>query len=426
MVTQEQRKKVEKYRWFVWGILALMYAFVAFHRMAGGVVRPELERAFHIGASEFAMIGSMYFYAYFLMQIPSGVLADTLGPKKTVTYFSVLAAVGSVLFGLAPNLYLAYVGRFMVGAGVSVVFVCIIKIQSRWFYAKQLALMMGMIGLTANLGTLLAQTPLLILSQRIGWRTTFIGLGIIMFVFAILTWVFVKNDPSEIGLPSMEELEGRPAPDPNVKPMSIGKSLKVVLSNPKTWIVSLAFAGLYTGYIVLMGTFGGSFLSAKYGYSQTTAANLIIVAVLGSTIGGLVIGSFSDRIRKRKSVLVGTEVLTLAGWLIFLYADISNLYMMAILLFVLGFIMTGFTLAWTMSNESNDRGLPGIATGVVNCVGFAGTAVIPVLMGNRLDAIGNTIEGYLNAFFIYIVLLVISVIASLFTTETNATNIYKG
>ena len=78
--------------------------------MAAGVVRPALENSFGIGASEFAMISSMYFYAYFIMQIPSGVFADALGPKKTVTYFSILAALGSMLFGFSPNLYLAYAG----------------------------------------------------------------------------------------------------------------------------------------------------------------------------------------------------------------------------------------------------------------------------------------------------------------------------
>ena len=425
MAAPEQRKKVERYRWLVWGILALMYTFVAFHKMAAGVVRPALENSFGIGASEFAMISSMYFYAYFIMQIPSGVFADTLGPKKTVTYFSILAALGSMLFGFSPNLYLAYAGRFMVGVGVSVVFVCIIKIQSRWFYAKQLAFMMGMVGLTANLGALLAQTPLLIVSQRIGWRATFIGMGVIMLVFAILTWIFVKNDPSEMDLPSMEELEGRPAPSPAAKRITIGKALKSVLSNPKTWVLSLAFVGLYTGYVILLGTFGGAFLSVKYGYSQETASNLIIASVVGSTVGGLVIGSFSDKLKKRKIVLILTEVATLVLWLMYLYVNIPNVIAMGALLFVLGFIMTGFTLTWTMSNESNDRGLPGIATGVVNCVGFAGTAIIPVLMGNRLDALGNNLEGYLNAFFIFIAVMIISTAASFFTTETNAENIYK-
>ena len=65
-------------------------------------IKNELEEDFSIGAAQFANIGSMYFYAYFIMQIPSGILADKFGPKITVTIFSLLAAAGSVIFGLAP------------------------------------------------------------------------------------------------------------------------------------------------------------------------------------------------------------------------------------------------------------------------------------------------------------------------------------
>ena len=133
-VKSEQIKKVERYRWVVWLILAITYVFVTFHRMSAGVVKSDLQKAFNIGAAQFANIGAMYFYAYFIMQIPSGILADKIGPKKTVFIFSIIAAVGSICFGLAPGLGVAYISRFLLGIGVSVVFVCFIKIQTRWFY----------------------------------------------------------------------------------------------------------------------------------------------------------------------------------------------------------------------------------------------------------------------------------------------------
>ena len=89
-------KKVERYRWVVWSVLAALYVFVTFHRMATGVVKTNLQDAFKIGAAQFPpSIGSMYLYAYFIMQIPSEILADKLGPRKTATSFSILAAIGS-------------------------------------------------------------------------------------------------------------------------------------------------------------------------------------------------------------------------------------------------------------------------------------------------------------------------------------------
>ena len=82
-----QIKKVERYRWLIWLILAATYVFVTFHRMSAAVVKDDLQKAFGIGAVQFAVIGSMYFYAYFIMQIPSGILADKIGPKKQYLYF---------------------------------------------------------------------------------------------------------------------------------------------------------------------------------------------------------------------------------------------------------------------------------------------------------------------------------------------------
>jgi sugar phosphate permease len=419
---ENQIKEVERYRWIVWLVLAATYVFVTFHRMAAGVVKTDLQEAFNIGSAQFANIGSMYFYAYFIMQIPSGILADKLGPKKTVASFAILAALGSVVFGMAPTIMVAYIGRFMVGIGVSVVFICLIKIQSRWFYAKNFALMIGFVGLAANTGALLAQTPLVFATSTFGWRNTFIFMGVAMIIFAVLTMVFVKDDPTDMGLPGMDELEGRPAVKSDIK---VGESLKSVMSNSRTWIVSVVNVGLYSGYIILLGTYGVSYLIAAYGLSKVAAANLIISAVVGSAAGSIAIGFLSDKIKKRKFILVICNAATLAGWLLFVYVKLP-VALLAPFLFVFGFVMTGFTMTWTIANEVNDRRLSGIATGVVNCVGFAGAAILPVLMGNILDANKlNVFAGYQKAFLILIVVMAASFISSLFATETNAHNVYK-
>lgn len=426
-------KKVESYRWVVWSILALVYVFVAFHRMGLGVVMPDLMKSFDIGAAEFANISSMYFYAYFLMQIPAGILADKIGPKKTVTIFSVLAAAGSVLFGFAPSVGVAMAARFIVGIGVSVVFVCLLKIQSRWFYAKNFALMVGMAGLGANAGALLAQTPLVYAVAAFGWRNTFIFMGVAMLFFAALALLFVKDDPKEMGLPGMDELEGRPAAPSTIK---VGEALKSVLSNPRTWIASLVFIGLYVGYIILMGTYGVTFIMAFYALEKAAAANLVMSSVLGSTVGALIIGGLSDKIKLRKMPLILMSAVTLLGWILFVYVKLP-VAILAVFLFIMGFTMTSFVLTWTVSNECNDRRYGGIATGVVNTFGFGFTAILPMFMGKILDAgsIEKVVDGatvksfpvaaYQQALQIVVVLVAIAFVASLFIKETKAQNVYE-
>lgn len=419
---EEKIKKVESYRWIVWSILAIMYIFVTFHRMAAGVVKNDLQEAFNIGAAQFANIGSMYFYAYFIMQIPSGILADKLGPKKTVFIFSILAAIGSVAFGLAPNIGIAYASRFFVGIGVSVVFICLIKIQSRWFYSRNFALMIGFAGLAANLGAVIAQTPLVIAVGHLGWRSTFVYMGIAMVFFAILTLIFVKDDPKDMGLPGMDELENRPQV---IVKINVFEALKSVAGNKWTWIISFAYIGLYTGYVVLFGTFGVSYIMLSYNLTKIAAANYVISAVIGSATSGLVIGFLSDKFKNRKIPLILCSVVTLVGWILFIFFKVPQ-GLLTPFLFVFGFAMTGFTMCWTVGNEVNDRNLSGIATGVVNCIGFLGAAVVPVVMGKILDQHKELpIIGYEKAFMILIGLVALSTLASFFTKETNGKNIYK-
>jgi sugar phosphate permease len=140
---------------------------------------------------------------------------------------------------------------------------------------------------------------------------------------------------------------------------------------------------------------------------------------------GLVIGYISDKIKKRKIVIVSLSIATLICWIVFIYVKLP-IALLTVFLFLMGFVMSCFTMCWTVSNEVNDRRYSGIATGVVNCIGFAGAAVVPVVMGKILDAFKDApVVGYQNAYLVLIILVAVSTLTSFFTHETNATNVYK-
>ena len=174
---QGDLKKALNYRWVVWGVMVLSYIVVFFHRLAAGVVREDLVRDFGLSASAFGSLASMYFYAYMIMQIPVGMLADTLGARITVFAGTLLAGVGSVVFGMASSVPMLFLGRFLVGIGVSTVFVSIIKILSQWYRNREFASMSGLTALIGSFGGVLAQLPLAFLVARFSWRSTFMGIG---------------------------------------------------------------------------------------------------------------------------------------------------------------------------------------------------------------------------------------------------------
>ena len=177
MTKEQQYRKVLRYRWVVYGVLIISYFLVFFHRMSVGVVKEELMSGFNMSATSFANLGAMYFYAYALMQIPAGILADSIGVKKIIIFGSLITGIGSILFGMADSILLTFVGRAMVGIGVSVTFVSIAKIQTMWFREREFGTMTGLTGLVGNLGGVVAQTPLAIMVATFTYRYTFIAIG---------------------------------------------------------------------------------------------------------------------------------------------------------------------------------------------------------------------------------------------------------
>lgn len=201
----EALRKAYRYRWIVWGSMVLAYMVVFFHRLAAGVVKEDIINTFGLSYTEFGNLASMYFYAYMIMQVPVGILADTLGARITVSTGMLVAAVGSVVFGLAKSVFAIFLGRFLVGIGVSVVFVCVLKVQSQWFREDEFASVSGATNLIGNLGGLVAQTPLAVMVAAFTWRYTFVGIGALSAALAIMCFVLIRNKPQDMGFPPIHE-----------------------------------------------------------------------------------------------------------------------------------------------------------------------------------------------------------------------------
>ncbi|HOP41243.1 MAG TPA: MFS transporter, partial [Geobacteraceae bacterium] len=108
-----------RYRWLIFWILSAGYILVFFHRLCPAVVAVDMMRDLHASGALVGLLGSAYFYPYALMQIPTGLLSDSWGPRRTISLFLVLACAGSLILGMAPSSAWAVTGRVLVGLGVS-------------------------------------------------------------------------------------------------------------------------------------------------------------------------------------------------------------------------------------------------------------------------------------------------------------------
>ncbi|MTI46779.1 MAG: MFS transporter [Firmicutes bacterium] len=417
-------------RWFIWGILALAYVVVFFHRVAVGVVRTELITDFSISDVEFGNLGSMYFYAYMLMQIPSGILADTLGARKTVTIGTLLAGIGSIIFSMGQSITVGYIGRLIVGLGVSVVFISTLKILSQWFKEDEFGRMSGLTSFFGNGGSLLAQFPLVLMVSYMGWRMSFTTIGIITIIIAALIFIIVRNRPEDVGLNPITLKT-------STEKVSVGKSISRVFSNPRTWPGFFIFGGMFGTMISFIGAWGVPYMMHIYNVTKGKASTFTMTVTVGLMIGSLVVGIISDKIGRRKLPLIVFSIVYLLTWIILLFVNSGDMTFgfLYVLYFIMGFSCSGFVLSWACAKEVNPPDYAGISTGTVNMGGFLFAAIIQPLIGYILDHnwAGKMLEGakvynidsYNKAFMLCLVGAIMAVLSVVFVKETNCKNIYN-
>lgn len=365
------------------------------------------------------MLGSAYFYSYAVMQLPTGLMADSWGPRKTVSVFLILAGIGSALMGVAPNLTVAIVGRVLVGIGVSTVFVCNFKLLSEWFTPRQFILMGSVFMSTGGIGALSSSAPLAWVSNIIGWRMTFISVGVITLLMAVLVYLFVRNRPSEMGLPPL---------NPDRKGVQKGPGLmagmKMVLTSGRFWPPAIWAFCLIGISFAIGGLWGGPYLMQVYGYSKTAAGGVLSTFALALIFGSPILGWFANRFG-RKSVLIGCSVIfVVVSGIMSVYVDAMTLPALYVLFFSL-FVSGGAVgpVMATVAKELFPIAISGTAVGAINLFPFAGAAVFQVLIGAVLTArsLGQgqyTTAGFRHMFLICLTGAVMSLVAALAMKET--------
>lgn len=432
-------KKVLSYRYVIWTVLAICYVVVFFHRLSAGVVKDDLVASFGISLTTYASLASTYFYAYLIMQIPSGILADTIGARKTVSIGVFIAGIGSMIFGAAPVIALAFIGRLMVGLGVSVIYVSILKIISTWFKEEEFGTMTGITSFIGNMGGILAQTPLVVLVGVISWRYAFQLIGILSIVLAIVTYAIVRNKPEEMDLPSIKQIkrmelglsvsDDQSMPEAKKAKPGILKGLKNVLTNFHTWPPFFLFTFVSGGFIALSGTWGQSYLTEVYGFAKRTSANYISVIILFLAITSIVIGQVSDRIQKRKiPMFVALSVNVICWGILVKFIDSIPQSLMFPFFALFGASFTALILTWACGKEVNNPEMAGVSMSVINMGGFLGPSIIPTIMGGIIDKYSGFLEPsqlYQRAFMVCFICSILAFISLLLVKETNCRNVYK-
>lgn len=436
-------KKTAHLRWIIWATLLVGMSVALFHRVAIAVIADQVMAEFNLSAVAFGNLAALYFYTYAAMQIPTGVLTDVLGPRKTVTLGLLTASLGSIIFGLASVTSVVYLGRFLASLGVAVIWVSFLKFLSEWFSPQEFGTMSGLAGTVAMLGALLAATPLALLVNYAGWRASFGLIGLVTFGIAAACWLVVRDRPTEVSLLGLSGVEKKETQQdftgssPDLEAKSLMTKLRMVFTNKYTWPAFLV-GTLYGPFIAFNGTWGVPYLMQVYELSREAAANYALIGTMGMMIGLPAIGFISDKItgRRKLPILIFT-LANLVTWAILILWNGGKpppqiLYPIC---FFMGFCGTAELLSHACVKEVNSPAVAGMAMGLTNTGVFLGSAVLQLLFGYVLDSgwQGAMVEGarvyplgaYQTGFILCLVAVLVGTVGASLLKETRCQNIWQ-
>jgi sugar phosphate permease len=367
-------------RRIVFGLALASFVLSFFHRTAPAAIAGELTQTFAIGGAVLGTLAATYFYVYTALQIPVGILADSFGPRRLLAYGSAIAAVGSLLFALAPIWEIAAVGRTLVGVGVSVAFISILKISAVWFAPERFATLAGVTMFAGNLGAVVAGAPLAWAVTQTSWRVVFIALAVASGALAVASWLRVRDRPEDLGLP-----RANPLPPAAVASVHWTQALARVLVNRATWPAFFVNVGAGGSFLAFAGLWAVPYLQAVHAMSRVEAAYHTSLLLLGVAVGSVAIGMLSDRLRNRRRVMQVAVFLYAASWGPWVVGVQWPLGVTLAWFTLMGLLIPGFTLSWTIAKEANPPEHSGLATSVVNVGIFLGTGVLQPWVGWLLD-----------------------------------------
>jgi MFS family permease len=375
-----------------------------------------LTRAFEMSGAALGALAATYFYVYTLMQLPTGVLADTLGPRRVLTAGGGIAGLGAILFGLADTTAAAVAGRTLAGLGVSVAFVSLLKLNANWFHERHFATASGLSQVVGICGALAATAPLAWLITIVSWRSVFVAIGAVSLLLAALTWWLARDHPDRQPAPST-------AP-PAADRWYVG--LAEVLRNRATWPCFWANFGMSGSYMSFIGLWAVPFLASAYGMSPLAASRHVSVILIAFAISVFGIGLVSDRVGRRRPLILASSLLYCLFWVAWI-AGLVGPGMTYAVCALMGFFATGFTLSWACAKEVNRPRYAGMAISVANTGGFLAAGVLQPLVGWLLDRGSAAADGLtmfrpglaaLGAFAL------IGFAGALFMRETGCRNIW--
>jgi MFS family permease len=395
-----------------WVVAAIFFFLQYALRSAPSVMIPQLSEAFGLSAMGVASLLGLFYYGYAPFSLVAGAALDRLGPRRTMPMAAAVIGVGALLFASGSS-EAASLGRFLQGVGGVFASVGAIYIAANWFPPSQSATLIGatqMFGMAGGAAGQFAVGPLI--GGGLAWDRFWMGMGIAGLSMGALLFIF---------LPKKKE-ERTQQPGSWLK--AITGPFYVVFKNPQSILCGLIAGLLFVPTTIFDMVWGVRYLQEARGLDYASAVIHSATVPLGWIIGCPLLGFISDRLGRRKPVIIGGAVLLLActAWVLFGPTGVLPRYTLGLLA---GLGSGAAMLPYIVIKEANPPQFGGTATGVINFLNFTFSALLGPVFGWILRSLSGgaaqmKAEHYQMAFAPLLLGVAVAIVLTFLLKETGA------
>jgi len=268
---------------------SICHALTHIFELAYGVVLIGIAQEFGVGLFLLGVLANIAGFAFGLMSLPAGFLADRIGERRLMMIFCLGSGLASIAVGLSPNIYVLGVALAVLGLVLGIYHPVGSAFIAR--ATKHRGMAFGYLGVGGNLGVALGPILAGAIASTLGWRAPYLIFAIPAFLMAGLLYSFARTE-----IPSVSEATIE---------MDTGKTRLRLLILPLALIfIASAMNGfVYRGLV----TFLPLYLSQRLHFtffqldSMALAGSFTTVALIFGVFGQFLGGYLSER--KRREVL---------------------------------------------------------------------------------------------------------------------------
>ncbi|MBC8016964.1 MAG: MFS transporter [Verrucomicrobia bacterium] len=371
-------------RWIIFAVLALMYILVYFYRVSLAVVAGDISRELKLTPQQLGSLAGILFYVYAAAQIPLGPMIDRLGSRLVISASGILTAIGGILFSQADSLATAMAARVLIGIGTASVLMATFTIFSHWFSKQEFGRVSGLMVAVGNLGNLAATAPLALAVAAIGWRSSFLAIGIVQILVTVLVFGMVRDKPPIPTVPAVAV--------PETERIGMIAAWGEIFGNRDFWLLGAIAFAWYGNYLALQGLWGGPYLMEVLHLSRADTGQTLMFTSLGFIAGSTVTDSIARRFFRsyKKTLLAGQLALLLLmtgflGW-----AELLPQPLLMAVFFAIGLAVSSGVMIYPIIRAMFPVRIVGTALTSLNFFVLMGAATTQQVMGVIIGAFDRT------------------------------------